>query len=62
MEVWNPIAMIVWVCSGLFGYFVTNIGIPSINSLIVSGVLYFVLMKVFDKKLKTLADNKSAAQ
>lgn len=52
-ETWNPIAMIVWVASSLFGYFVTSFGIPSINSLVASFILYFVLMKLFDKKLKS---------
>ena len=59
-EVWNPIAMIVWVCSALFGYFVTDIGVPSINSLVISAVLYFVLMKLFDQKIKTLSDVERA--
>lgn len=51
-EIWNPISIITWIVSSLFGYFVTNIGIPSVNSLIVSAILYYVLMKLFDKKLK----------
>jgi cytosine permease len=52
VESWNPISIIVWIASAVIGFTVTNFGIPSINSLVASGVLYFVLMKLFDKKLK----------
>lgn len=55
VETWNPISIITWVASSLFGYFFTSFGIPAINSLIASAVLYYVLMKIFDKKLKETA-------
>jgi cytosine permease len=55
VETWNPISIITWVASSLFGYFFTSFGIPAINSLIASAVLYYVLMKLFDKKLKETA-------
>lgn len=55
VEIWNPISIITWVLSSLFGYLVTSIGIPAINSLVASAILYYVLMKIFDKKLKNAA-------
>lgn len=44
VENWNPVAIFAWAAGSLVGYFV-HIGIPSINSLIVSGLLYYCVMK-----------------
>ncbi|ACL20232.1 purine-cytosine permease family protein [Desulfitobacterium hafniense] len=46
VENWNPVAILAWAVGSLVGYFV-QIGIPSINSLIVSGLLYYGAMKVY---------------
>lgn len=43
--VWVPATIIIWIVSSLIGYFVT-IGIPSINSLVISFVLYVVAGKL----------------
>ncbi|WP_027414746.1 purine-cytosine permease family protein [Aneurinibacillus terranovensis] len=42
----NPTTLAAWVLGALAGYFI-EIGIPSINSLIVSGIAYLVGMKIF---------------
>ncbi|MBO8167866.1 MAG: cytosine permease [Thermoanaerobacteraceae bacterium] len=42
----NPITLLAWGGGFLVGYFVKS-GIPSLNSLIASAVLYFVLMKLY---------------
>lgn len=49
---WNPMSIVCWIVGFLVGEFVTGLGVPSINSLLVSGVLYFVGMKVL-KSLTT---------
>ena len=45
---WNVWAVVSWAVGGIFGYFV-HWGSGSVNSLVISFVLYVVLMKVFDK-------------
>ena len=45
VEKWNPMAIITWVVASVCGYFLT-FGIASINSLIISAVLYLVLMLI----------------
>ncbi|MBE3557432.1 MAG: cytosine permease [Firmicutes bacterium] len=45
MEAVNPVAIGCWVAASLIGYFV-QIGIPALNSLIASGLLYYIGMKV----------------
>ena len=48
VEKWNPVALVCW----LFGFVVgeatslLNIGIPGLQSLVLAGLLYFVVMKV----------------
>ncbi|MDN5322556.1 MAG: cytosine permease [Clostridia bacterium] len=42
----NPISLIAWGGGFLVGYFV-KAGIPSLNSLIASAILYYVLMKIY---------------
>jgi cytosine permease len=43
----NPITLVAWGLGGLAGYLI-EMGIPSLNSLIVSGIAYYVGMKIFD--------------
>ncbi|QSO55298.1 cytosine permease [Alicyclobacillus curvatus] len=47
-ESWNPLTLIAWVAAFLTGEFL-KWGIPSLNSLIVSAVVYFVLSKVVNR-------------
>ncbi len=49
-ETWNPVALVAWALGFGIGYLVPW-GIPSINSLVVAGVVYFVGMKVFGTAL-----------
>jgi cytosine permease len=59
-ESFNPIAIITWVISAVIGFYVTNFGVASINSLVISMVLYCVLMKLFDPKLKKAKQGSSS--
>jgi cytosine permease len=45
-EMLNPITLVAWVIGGLAGYFI-QMGIPSLNSLIVSSIAYYAGMKIF---------------
>lgn len=54
-EAWNPISIVAWIAGFLIGQFVTGFGVPSINSLVVSGILYFVGMKLFSSKFAAAA-------
>lgn len=49
VEKWNPIALIAWVAGFAVGEITSifNIGIPGLNSLVLAGVLYWVLMKAY---------------
>ncbi|QRG70214.1 purine-cytosine permease family protein [Brevibacillus choshinensis] len=49
-ETWNPVALVAWALGFGIGYLI-QWGIPSINSLAVAGVVYFVGMKVFGAAL-----------
>lgn len=49
-ELWNPVSIIAWVTGFLVGYFVTGFGVPSINSLLVAGLVYFIGMKMVGTK------------
>jgi len=51
VEIWNPIAIIAWAAASVFGYFFAW-GIPALNSLILSFVLYLVLMKIMQGATK----------
>jgi cytosine permease len=42
---WVPATIVIWIASGLIGYFVP-VGIPSINSVLVAFILYVVAGKV----------------
>lgn len=42
----NPVTLIAWALGFVAGYFI-EAGIPSVNSLVVSGIAYFVGMKIF---------------
>jgi len=46
-ETWNPISIVAWIAGFAIGYFVTDIGISSINSLVAAGVVYYLGMKFF---------------
>jgi cytosine permease len=48
----NPIALVAWLVGFVFGYFI-KFGIPSITSLIVSSIVYYIGMRLF-KKAKTM--------
>ena len=39
--------MAAWILAFLVGYFVTDTGIPAINSLVVGGLGYYIGMKVY---------------
>ena len=49
VENWNPIAIICWIAGFAVGQVTSmmNIGIPGLNSLILAGVLYWVVMKIY---------------
>ncbi|HWQ76025.1 MAG TPA: cytosine permease [Syntrophomonas sp.] len=51
-EIWNPIAIISWICGFLIGYFI-EAGIPSINSLLAAGIIYYAGMKLYGAATKT---------
>jgi cytosine permease len=42
---WNPVGLISWLVASVGGYYLTW-GIQSVNSLVIAGVLYFVLSKL----------------
>ncbi|MBT9281683.1 MAG: cytosine permease [Hydrogenibacillus schlegelii] len=46
VEAWNPIMLITWIAASIIGYKVGR-GIPALNALIVSGLLYYLLMKLW---------------
>jgi cytosine permease len=55
----NPVTLAAWALGFLAGYFI-EFGIPSLNSLLVSGIMYFVGMKIFDaSKQSNLETNKN---
>ena len=60
VEIWNPMAIITWVIASFCGYFL-HFGIASINSLVISAVVYLVLMKIYTaaskKEMFKEADN-----
>ena len=51
VEKWNPVALAVWIIGFAVGEVTSiySIGIPGLNSLIVSGILYCVIMVVYAK-------------
>mgnify|MGYP001044140653 FL=1 len=55
----NPVTLVSWALGFLAGYFI-KFGIPSLNSLLVSGIVYFIGMKIFDtSKPSNLETNKN---
>ncbi|WP_233096070.1 cytosine permease [Alicyclobacillus sp. SO9] len=48
-ESWNPVTLIAWVAAFLIGEFV-HWGIPSLNSLVVSAVVYFIVSKAVNRR------------
>ncbi len=51
VEKWNPVALAVWIIGFAVGEVTSiySIGVPGLNSLIVSGILYWVIMVVYAK-------------
>lgn len=49
VENWNPIAIVCWIAGFVVGQVTSmmNIGIPGLNSLILAGVLYWAVMKIY---------------
>ncbi|MEA5019765.1 MAG: cytosine permease [Gordonibacter sp.] len=49
VEKWNPVAIICWIAGFAVGEITSifGIGIPGLNSLILAGVLYWAIMKVY---------------
>lgn len=49
VERWNPLAIISWITGFAIGEVTSiyNIGIPGLNSLVLAGVLYWVIMKIY---------------
>jgi cytosine permease len=45
VPLWNPVGLVTWLVASVAGYYITW-GIQSVNSLIIAGVLYFVLSKL----------------
>lgn len=43
----NPITLIAWALGFLVGFFVKEAGIPAINSLVIGGVGYWIMMKIY---------------
>ena len=58
VEKWNPIAIVCWIAGFAVGEItsIMNVGIPGLNSLILAGVLYWIVMKVYAsmKKVDTV--------
>ncbi|WEV45913.1 cytosine permease [Bifidobacterium sp. ESL0690] len=51
VEKWNPVSLIVWVLGFAIGEITSiySIGIPGLNSLIISALLYWVVMEIMAK-------------
>ena len=48
-EAWNPITLIAWAVAFIVGY-VVDWGIPSVNSLVVGGVLYWLISVIVNRR------------
>ena len=51
VEKWNPIAIVCWIAGFIVGEVtsIMNVGIPGLNSLVLAGVLYWVVMAAYAK-------------
>lgn len=49
---WNMFAIISMILGGVLSYLI-DAGIPAINSLLISGISYYILMKCFDSNSKS---------
>lgn len=51
VEKWNPVALAVWIIGFAVGEATSiySIGIPGLNSLVISGILYWGIMVVYAK-------------
>lgn len=47
MEKFHPVTIISWLAGALSGYFIT-IGIPSITSILVSVIIYYIGMRIYE--------------
>lgn len=59
VERMHPITLIAWAAGFAAGYLLT-IGIPSINSLVISGLVYYIGVKLFKKSNDNNIDEKIA--
>lgn len=48
----NPVILVAWAAGFIVGYFL-DFGIPSLNSLIASGIVYYVVMKILNSRAVT---------
>lgn len=55
VEKWNPIALVVWLLAFIVGEVssIYAIGIPGLNSLVFSGIVYWASMKAYGAAKKT---------
>ena len=49
VEKMHPVTLVAWAAGFAAGYIIT-IGIPSINSLLISGIVYYIGSLIFRKK------------
>lgn len=45
-ESFNPMCLVAWVIGSIGGYYVT-LGLPSLNAILISGIVYYIGMKLF---------------
>jgi cytosine permease len=45
VQPWNPVGLVSWLVASVAGYYITW-GIQSVNSLVIAGVLYYVLSRL----------------
>jgi cytosine permease len=45
VPLWNPVGLVTWLVASVAGYYITW-GIQSVNSLVIAGVLYYVLSRL----------------
>jgi len=47
VEIWNPISILAWIAGTVCGYTVTSFGVPSLNSLVCAGLVYYLVTKLY---------------
>lgn len=55
-ESWNPITFIAWIAAFIVGLLV-DLGIPSLNSLLTGGVLYFIISAIVNRNRTVIFDS-----